>query len=68
MTAFYILNTKNEIQIPEHYSGYIIYYSKSKESSVAEVQLDLFKKLIENGLNLKTDNFIFRNQNIWSQK
>ena len=59
MSRFFILNSSDIPQVPEAFSGYVIFYKKSNDPAEAEVQMNLMQKLIENGLKLKMDNFLF---------
>ncbi len=59
MADFYILNSSApDITINEHFQGYVIWYKKNKDTSIAEVQASLFSKLIVNALKLREDNFL----------
>ncbi len=58
MQPLYVLNTQSDLVVPDKFSGYIVFYKKSKEQHVADVQLGLFQKLIENGLKLSLSNFL----------
>lgn len=58
MKSFFLLNDENEIKVNENFAGYLIFYHKNQDPAVAEIQLNLFSKLIENGLKLKMDNFL----------
>ena len=59
MNSFFVLNKSQQISTTEHYAGYVIFYKKSEEESVAQIQTNLYTKLIENALKLKLDNFLF---------
>ena len=59
MNAFYVLTPSGKISVSEQYAGYVIFYKKSVENSIAAIQEGLFLKLIENGLKLKIEQFLF---------
>ncbi|MFN8238533.1 MAG: hypothetical protein U0T77_10220 [Chitinophagales bacterium] len=59
MSSFFVLNSTAIPFIPESFSGAVIFYKKSKEPAVAEAQMGLMQKLIENGLKLSMENFLF---------
>jgi hypothetical protein len=59
MNAFYVLTPSGKITVSEQYAGYVIFYKKSVENSIAAIQEGLFSKLIENGLKLKIEQFLF---------
>ena len=59
MSRFFVLNSSAIPLIPDAFLGYVIFYKKSKDPAEAEVQMNLMQKLIENGLKLKMDNFLF---------
>lgn len=63
MNSFFVLHTTSNPSAEETYSGYVVFYKKSKDASVAEVQTGLLTKLIENGLKLKSENFLFIDMN-----
>jgi hypothetical protein len=58
MNSFFVLPTTTNLSAGASYSGYVIFYKKNKDASVAEVQIGLLTKLIENGLKLKSENFL----------
>lgn len=58
MNSFFVLNSTAIPFIPESFLGYVIFYKKSNEPAVAEAQMSLMQKLIENGLKLSMDNFL----------
>ena len=47
------------ISIDSDYTGFVIFYKKSKDATIAEIQSALYSKLIENALKLKLQNFLF---------
>lgn len=59
MSRFFVLNSSAIPQIPDAFLGYVIFYKKCKDPAEAEIQMKLMQKLIENGLKLKMDNFLF---------
>lgn len=59
MNSFFVLNTPGQVSVNAQYAGYVIFYKKSKDAATAEIQLSLLSKLIENGLKLSTENFLF---------
>ncbi len=59
MDSFFILNSSGKISTAENYAGFVIFYKKSKDVEIAEIQINLYLKLIENALKLKMENFLF---------
>jgi len=59
MNDFFVLNNTHNITVKHDFSGNVIFYKKSKEQSVVEIQHNLLDKLIQNALKLSLDNFIF---------
>ncbi len=59
MNSFFLLNSSSDISSNENYAGFVVFYAKSKDESIAEIQSNLFSKLIENALKLSLDNFLF---------
>ncbi|MBP8192914.1 MAG: hypothetical protein KAX69_04860 [Chitinophagales bacterium] len=59
MNSFFLLNTQEQVSVIAQFAGYVIFYKKSKDAATAEIQLSLLSKLIENGLKLSTENFLF---------
>ena len=59
MNSFFVLNTPGQVSMNTQYAVYVIFYKKSKDATTAEIQLSLLSKLIENGLKLSTENFLF---------
>jgi hypothetical protein len=59
MNSFYLLTPSGQIAVSDQYAGYVIFYKKSAENSIAAIQENLFLKLIENGLKLKMEQFLF---------
>lgn len=59
MNSFFIINDNQQISIDAQFAGYVVFYKKSKEESVATIQDTLYTKLIENALKLKLAQFLF---------
>ncbi len=60
MNDFFVLNNGNdETVVNEQFAGYVVFYKKSKEEKIAEIQSNLLNKLIQNALKLNLDNFLF---------
>lgn len=60
MDNFFVLNhVNNEFNVEGDFAGYVIYYRKSTDIKVAEVQLNLLNKLIQNALKLTLSHFLF---------
>jgi hypothetical protein len=59
MNSFYLLTPSGQIAASDQYAGYVIFYKKSVENPIAAIQESLFLKLIENGLKLKMEQFLF---------
>jgi hypothetical protein len=59
MNSFFVLSSDKNIAVDAQYAGYVIFYRKSKDAVVAEIQTSLYTKLIENALKLKLVNFLF---------
>ncbi|MEZ5026585.1 MAG: hypothetical protein R2739_08405 [Chitinophagales bacterium] len=57
--SFYIINTGTSLSVEVDFKGYLIVYKKNKDDEIANAQLQLLKRLIENGLKLKMENFLF---------
>ena len=59
MSTFFILNSSDETVLPDVKSDFVIFYKKSKEEAQANIQNELFSKLIINALKLKLEDFLF---------
>lgn len=59
MNSFFVLNTSAQVSVPAQYAGFVIFYKKSKDDAIAAIQMSLLSKLIENGLKLSTEHFLF---------
>jgi len=59
MNDIFILNNNNEISVKEDFLGYIVFFRKSKDEKINEIQLNLLHKVIQNALKLSLDNFLF---------
>jgi len=57
--TFYILNTKEPLVIPNAFNGCAFIYKKSEMANVANVQIELFDRLIEKGLKKMVEDFLF---------
>lgn len=60
MNNFFVLNNNNNnVTVDENFAGYVVYFKKSKDEKVAEIQLNLLNKLIQNALKLSLTQFLF---------
>lgn len=59
MNSFFVLHNSTSISINSNYAGFVIFYKKSKDAAIDEMQSGLYSKLIENALKLKLENFLF---------
>lgn len=60
MDNFYVINNQIDfIKVNENFAGYIVFFKKSIDTKVADVQMNLLHKLIQNALKLELDNFLF---------
>ena len=59
INEFFVLQNNDNITVKEEFSGFLVFYKKSKDEKTAEIQHNLFAKLIQNGLKLSLDNFLF---------
>jgi hypothetical protein len=59
MNDFFVLSDGKQLTVPQAFEGYVIFFRKSKEENVAVTQMGLMQKLIENGLKLSLDSFLF---------
>jgi hypothetical protein len=53
------MNETKGFESLENFAGYVIFYRKSREEKIAQIQVNLMEKLILNGLKLNLDNFLF---------
>ena len=63
MNEFFVLNNTSDFMVSDEFSGYVIFYRKSKVVDVAMIQENLFQKLIQNGLKLAMQNFLLEDVN-----
>lgn len=58
MEQFFVLNNKDSIEISDSFLGNVFFYAKSKDEKIAETQLNLIQKLVQNGLKLDWQNIL----------
>lgn len=63
MDEFYVLSAQAPVNTPENYKGYVIFFRKNKDAAIANVQLNLLHKLIQNALKMELGDFLFADLN-----
>lgn len=58
MEQFFILNRENSIEIKDEFLGNVFFYAKSNDVAIAQSQINLIEKLIQNGLKLQLQNVL----------
>lgn len=63
MATYFIIGGEEKTEVDEMFSGYVVFYKKNVEASIAAIQRELFSKLIENALKLDLKQFLFIDTN-----